>query len=532
MSLFWMIGAVILAVVFAILWLLPPRPKAGDAIVVNASSIDEVDVVLIGAGAMSTTLGMLLQQLDPTLKICMLEQLDQVALESTNALNNAGTGHAGNCELNYTPDMPDGSINTTKAFQINAAFEESLQFWAYLVEQGLLPEPENFINQVPHLSFVQGKADVEFLRNRYEALKDSVAFQGIEYSEDEDVLKQWVPLMMENRRKGETIAMTRIPNGSDVNFGELARMMADNLQQQDNFDLRLLRKVTNLSQQDDRRWLIEVENIPKGTKEVLHTKFVFLGAGGGALPLLQRSGIPEGFGFGGFPVGGQWLICNNPEIVDQHCAKVYGKAAIGAPPMSVPHLDTRMIDGEQCLLFGPFAGFNTKYLKRGSYLDLIKNISFRNLIPMVAAAMQNVDLTIYLIREVLKSHSARVDSLRDFYRNADPKEWRIEHAGQRVQIIKKDPKKGGILQFGTEVVSSADGTLSALLGASPGASTSVNVMLQILEKCFAEQVNSTEWQAKLKEMIPSYGEDLLADDELFRRVRKHNVEVLKLNKTA
>lgn len=527
LTFFIVVGTLLL---FAFIWLLPSKPKSRDRIMAWSTATDEVDVLLVGAGAMGTTLGVLLQQLDPSLRICVVEKLDGVALESTDALNNAGTGHAGNCELNYTPMLEDGTVDTSKAFQINAAFEVSLQFWAYLVEQGILPEPSKFIHQVPHLSFVQGESDIDFLRKRFEAMKDSVAFEGMEYSEDHDILKKWVPLMMEHRSEDERVAMTRIAYGSDVNFGELARFMADYLEQQENVDIRLKRLVKHVSQQEDKSWLVELHNEENGEKEVISSRFVFLGAGGGALPLLQKSGIPEGFGYGGFPVGGQWLICDNPEIVARHSAKVYGKAALGAPPMSVPHLDTRMINGKLSLLFGPFAGFSTKYLKTGSFLDFFRSFSFRNLKPMIAAGLQNVDLTIYLIKEVLLSEEARVDSLRAFYADASSDDWRIEHAGQRVQIIKKDKKKMGRLQFGTEVVSAEDGTLAALLGASPGASTTAQVMLNVLERCFPEELATEEWQTKLKEMLPSYGEELLKNDELFRSIRKHNLSVLKLDK--
>ena len=495
----------------------------------GSKAVESVDVLLVGAGAMSTTLRMLLQQLDPSLRICMVEKLDRVAKESTDALNNAGTGHAGNCELNYTPQNDDGSIDTKKAFKINADFEVSLQFWSHLVEKGLLGEPSTFINQVPHLSFVFGKDDVDFLRKRYELLKDSVAFGDMEFSDDHKKLKEWVPLIMKDRPASDVVAATRVRYGTDVNFGDLARGMARHLEQQDHFDLRLSRVVTNLRRNKDCSWLVDVYDTRQGKREFINAKFVFLGAGGGALPLLQKSGIPEGRGYGGFPVGGQWLICDNPKIVDQHLAKVYGNAEIGAPPMSVPHLDTRTIDGKRKLLFGPFAGFSTKYLKNGSYLDLFTSFRPDNLVPMIAAGMDNVPLTIYLIKEVLKDRKGRCQALHRFYKEAKPEDWELAIAGQRVQIIKKGEKKLGKLQFGTEVVSASDGSLSALLGASPGASTAVAVMLRVIEDCFPEEVKSEAWQKKLKEMIPSYGEDLNQNDELFRKIRKHNNEVLNID---
>lgn len=486
----------------------------------------EVDVLMVGAGAMSTTLGMLLSQLDPELKLCMVEKLDSIALESTDALNNAGTGHAGHCELNYTPVCEEGEVIVEKALRINTYFEESLQFWSYLVEQGLLPEPEKFITQVPHYSFVQGLEDVDFLRRRFEKLSATVAFGDMEFSTDHEQLREWFPLIMQNRNPSERVGATRVSFGSDVNFGELARTMAKTLQDQIGMDIRTHRTVVDLHKQDDGRWRVEVANTQTNVPELILAKKVFLGAGGGALPLLQKSNIPEGKGYGGFPVGGQWLICKDPEIVEKHWGKVYGKAAIGAPPMSVPHLDTRIINGERCLLFGPFAGFSTKYLKTGSFWDFPKSVTAENLKGMVFAGLQNVPLTIYLVKEVLLSQEARVDSLRRFYKDASDDNWFIENAGQRVQIIKTTPS-GGKLEFGTEVVSSEDGSLSALLGASPGASTAVHVMLDVLEDFFAEELE--QWAPRIKEMIPSYGEDLLANDDLFRKIRAHNNKVLKLD---
>lgn len=488
-----------------------------------------VDVLLVGAGAMSTTLGMLLLQLDPNLRICMVEKLDQIAMESTDALNNAGTGHAGNCELNYTPKKGN-TIDTTKAFRINTSFEESLQFWSYLVENNLLPNPKEFIQQVPHFSLVWGKDDINFLKKRHQLLSDSVAFGDMEYSDDHEQIREWLPLIMKNRSKREELAVTRVRYGTDVNFGNLARCMARTLDAQDSMDLRTGRQVVDLHQQDDKRWMVEIHNLNTGAREVVLAKTVFLGAGGGVLPLLQKSGIPEGKSYGGFPVGGQWLICHKDSIVEQHWGKVYGKAAIGAPPMSVPHLDTRRINGRDCLLFGPFAGFSTKYLKNGSFMDFPQSLTADNLGPMVFAGLDNIPLTVYLINEVMKSHKARVESLRRFYSMAKDKEWELEIAGQRVQIIKQSPT-GGKLEFGTEVVASSDGTLAALLGASPGASTAVNVMLEVIERCFKDRLQS-EWKEKIQQMIPSYGQDLLQNDDLFRKVRAHNNSVLGIDQSA
>lgn len=488
-----------------------------------------VDVLLVGAGAMSTTLGMILKQLDPALKIGMVERLDHVAHESTDGWNNAGTGHAAYCELNYTPQQPDGSINTTKAFAINTAFEVSLQFWSYLVEQGKLPSPKEFINPTPHCSFVWGEKNVEFLRKRHAALVQHHCFRDMEYTEDHDTLREWMPLIMKDRQPDEKLAATRVRYGSDVNFGQLARNMVTHLEQQDNFELMLGRVVEDLDKQPDGSWNVTLKSTQGGQKEIVNSRFVFLGAGGGALPLLQKSGIPEGEGYGGFPVSGMWLVCKRPEIIEQHLAKVYGMAPIGAPPMSVPHLDTRVIDGKKALLFGPFAGFTTKFLKQGSFMDLPCSIRMSNLKPMLSVAKNNMDLTRYLISEVMQSHTSRVDSLRNFFPEAKDDDWELSYAGQRVQIIKPGTDTAGKLEFGTEVITSADGSLAALLGASPGASTAVSAMLSIVERCYADRLQEAGWQDKIRELVPSYGQSLADDAELLETVRARTLSVLELD---
>ncbi|MET3999572.1 malate dehydrogenase (quinone) [Marinobacterium sp. MBR-109] len=491
-----------------------------------------VDVLLVGAGAMSTTLGMILKQLDPALKICMVERLDHVARESTDAWNNAGTGHAAYCELNYTPEQPDGSINTTKAFAINTSFEVSLQFWSYLVEQGNLPSPREFINSTPHQSFVWGEKNVEFLRKRYAALSQHPCFKDMEYSEDHAVLREWMPLVMQNRDPSDKVAGTRVRYGSDVNFGALARNLVSNLEQQDGFDLLLSHNVKDLNKNSDGSWDVVLKNSSNGSSETVRSRFVFLGAGGGALPLLQKSAIEEGRGYGGFPVSGMWLVCKRPEIIEQHQAKVYGMAPIGAPPMSVPHLDTRVIDGKKALLFGPFAGFTTKFLKQGSFLDLPLSIRQSNLAPMMSVAMHNMDLTRYLISEVRQSHSSRVASLRNFFPDAKEEDWELSYAGQRVQIIKPGTERAGKLEFGTEVITSADGSLAALLGASPGASTAVSAMLSIVERCFAERMKEDSWKQKITELVPSYGQNLTDNTELLLQVRERTLSVLELDRQS
>jgi len=493
-----------------------------------------VDVLLIGAGAMSTCLGTLLNQLDPSLSITMIERLDKVAQESTDCLSNAGTGHAGYCELNYTPQLENREIDISKALEINAAFEVSLQLWSYLVKNNVLPNPKQFINSVPHQSFVWGEKNVAFLRKRYELMSAHHLFKDMEFTDDPAIIREWLPLVMNDRNSDEKVAATRIAYGADVNFEQIAIGMTRYLEQQNGFELKLNKHVSDLNQQDDGSWLVEMQDCKDQTEDTIHAKFVFLGVGGGALPLLQKSGIPEGDGYAGFPVSGQWLICEKPEIVSQHSAKVYGKAAVGAPPMSVPHLDTRVIvddeTGEKslALLFGPFAGFTTKFLKYGSKLDLIKSTSLDNIMPMTMVGWRNMDLTRYLISEAMQSHSDRVDSLRNYYPNAKDDDWHLASAGQRVQIIKKCNEKGGKLEFGTEVVTSADGTLAALLGASPGASITAKIMIEVIEKCFAEQVKNDGWEEKIKTMVPSYQESLIENEELLIKIRKRTLSTLQL----
>ncbi|MFT6653432.1 MAG: malate dehydrogenase (quinone) [Marinomonas primoryensis] len=495
----------------------------------STMTTQKVDVLLVGGGAMSATLGTLLRRLDPSLKITLVERLDHVAHESTDGWNNAGTGHAGYCELNYTPTNDDGEVEIDRALSINANFEISLQLWSYLVKEGALPEPDQFIHPTPHLSFVWGEDNVSFLRQRYEKLSAHHLFKEMEYSEDPAVLAQWMPLVMKDRNPDEKVAATRVAHGADVDFGSLARNMVRNLEQHENFTLKLNHEVDDFDHAKDGSWHVRVKDRKSGKSHTVHADFVFLGAGGGALPLLQESGIDEAAGYGGFPVSGQWLVCKDPAVVSQHHAKVYGKAAIGAPPMSVPHLDTRMINGEPALLFGPFAGFTTKFLKKGSKLDLLKSVSISNLMPMMDVGINNMELTKYLISEVRQSHKDRVATLRDYFPACQDKNWDLAQAGQRVQIIKKDAQGRGKLEFGTELVAAKDSSLAALLGASPGASVAVQAMIEVLERCFKEKMASG-WADKLNEMIPSYGKSLKTDPELLAEVRSYTLSTLKLTK--
>ncbi|MCM3691056.1 malate:quinone oxidoreductase [Neobacillus niacini] len=483
------------------------------------------DVILIGAGIMSATLGTILKELVPEWEIKVFEKLDNAGEESSNEWNNAGTGHAALCELNYTTEKPDGSIDIGKAISINEQFQVSMQFWSYLVNSGLVQNPQEFIRQLPHMSLVQGEQNVSFLKKRFEALTKNPLFQGMEFSEDPEKLMDWVPLIMEGRKWNEPIAATKIDTGTDVNFGALTRMLFTHLENK-NVDIKYNHSVTDLKRTSDGLWELKVQNQFSGTIKRHTAKFVFIGGGGGSLHLLQKSGIPEGKNIGGFPVSGIFMVCNNPEIVEQHHAKVYGKAKVGAPPMSVPHLDTRFIDNKKSLLFGPFAGFSPKFLKTGSMLDLVTSVKPNNVLTMLAAGAKEIPLTKYLIQQVMLSKEQRMEELREFIPSANSEDWDLVVAGQRVQVIKDTEAGKGTLQFGTEVITDSDGSIAALLGASPGASTAVQVMLEVIKKCFPQHIN--EWEPKIKEMIPSYGVSLMKNPDLLRKVHSSTEQSLGL----
>jgi len=486
------------------------------------------NIVLIGAGIMSATLGVMLKKLMPDAKIDIYERLDKVGAESSDAWNNAGTGHSAFCELNYTPLEEDGSVDISKALRISEQFEISKQFWAYLKKNKHLNPSSAFINDIDHMSFVWGDANVEFLRKRYAALTKYAMFKDMEFTEDYDEIKEWVPLMMEGRSEDEVIAATRMAIGTDVNFGAITRGMIEWLDTQEGVTVHMGHHIQEIDFESGNWWKIDMKDLKSGEEKSAYADFVFIGAGGGALPLLEKTDIPQARGYGGFPVSGQWLRCKNPDVIAQHEAKVYGKAAVGSPPMSVPHLDTRIINGERCLLFGPYAGFSTKFLKEGSFMDLFLSIEMHNVWPMMRAGMKNIGLTKYLIDQVRQSFEDKFEFLQLYYPEARIEDWELEVAGQRVQIIKKDEKEGGVLKFGTEIVSDDIGSLAALLGASPGASTSVSIMLDVLKKCFPENLATEEWQTILKEMIPCYGESLIENGDLCAKMRAESTEVLRL----
>ena len=494
----------------------------------NQASAADTDIILVGAGIMSATLAVFLKELDPSLRIEIFETLEGAALESSDAWNNAGTGHAALCELNYTPQRRDGSIDISKALEVNTEFDLSRQFWSYLIRKKALASPDLFIHAVPHMSFVHGAAHVAYLKKRYAALTAHQLYRGMEFTEDKKTLRDWIPLVMEGRPEGDTVAATRMITGADVNYGALTRNLIAYLQTLSGFAVHYSRRVTGLRRVDGGRWRVDAVDTTNNAQTSLTGKFVFLGGGGGALPLLQKSGIPEARGYAGFPVSGIWLRCDDPAINKRHHAKVYGMADVGSPPMSVPHLDTRVIGTNHSILFGPYAGFSTKFLKRGSWLDLFASIRLDNILPMMEVGLHNFNLDEYLVDQVVQSPKERFSTLTFYYPQAQRKDWRMQHAGMRVQIIKRDPARGGILKFGTEIVAAQDRSLVALLGASPGASTAAAIMIKVLELCFGKELASGGWKGKLEEIIRSYGHSLIDDAALTKKVRDDTAAVLGL----
>ncbi|EOC1457334.1 malate dehydrogenase (quinone) [Cronobacter sakazakii] len=494
------------------------------------NTTEKTDVLLIGGGIMSASLGTVLQEIQPDWKQLMVEKLDGVALESSNGWNNAGTGHSANMELNYTPEREDGSIDVTKALEINEAFMISRQFWSSQVKRGVLNDPHSFINSTPHMSFVWGDKNVEYLTKRYQALQQTTLFQGMQFSTDQQQIKKWAPLIIEGRDPKQKVAATWTPVGTDVNYGEITRQLVGSLKKTSNFKLETSSEVTDFKRNADNSWHVTITDVNSGKEHAVDAKYVFIGAGGGALKLLQKTGIPEADNYAGFPVGGSFLVSENPEIARQHGEKVYGQASVGAPPMSVPHLDARFLDGKRVVLFGPFATFSTKFLKNGSFFDLLSTTTTSNFMPMTDVGLDNFDLVKYLIGQVMLSDEDRFEALKEYYPTARKEDWKLIQAGQRVQIIKKDPEKGGVLKLGTEIVTDQQKTLAALLGASPGASTAAPISINVIKQLFPEQFKSEAWQSKLREIVPSYGQKLNGNVALTQQVWDETAATLQLTK--
>ncbi|WP_248803045.1 malate dehydrogenase (quinone) [Pseudomonas sp. MWU13-2100] len=500
------------------------------AMSVHSAETKKVDVLLIGGGIMSSTLGIWLNELQPDWSMEMVERLDGVAEESSNGWNNAGTGHSALAESNYTPYDKNGKIDISKAIEINESFQITRQFLSWQVRQGVLKNPHSFINSTPHMSFMWGDDNVKFLKDRYAALQTSPLFSGMQYTEDQEQIKKWVPLMMDGRDPKQKIAATWTPIGTDVNFGEITRQYVAHLQAQPNFKLQLSSEVEDIKRNDDGTWRVTYKNLKDGSETSADAKFVFIGAGGGALHLLQKSGIPEANDYAAFPVGGSFLVTDNQDIALKHMAKAYGIASTGAPPMSVPHLDTRVLDGKRVILFGPFATFSTKFLKNGSYFDLLTSTTTHNVWPMTRVGIEQYPLVEYLAGQLMMSDDDRFNALKEYFPEAKKEDWRLWQAGQRVQIIKRDEEKGGVLKLGTEVVTAKDNSIAGLLGASPGASTAAPIMLTILERVFKDQVATPAWQEKLHQIVPSYGTKLNGNPAAVQKEWDYTAEVLQLTK--
>lgn len=485
-----------------------------------------VDAVLVGGGIMSATLATLLHRLEPSWSIDVYERAGSLATESSNPWNNAGTGHSALCELNYTPQLPDGTVSTVNAVKVNQQFQLSRELWSSLVDDGTIPDPAAFLVPVPHMSFVWGAENVKYLRKRFDALKANPLFPGAEFSDDPAVIHSWAPLLMVGRPKGEPVAASRFVDGTDIDFGALTSLLVEPLKR-NGVGIHVSHTVTRIRRRSDGLWKVSLRHEVGKTPSVVLARFVFVGAGGYALNLLQRTGIKEIRGFAGFPISGQFYRCDNPEIVAQHQAKVYGKASVGAPPMSVPHLDTRLVDGESSLLFGPFAGFTPKFLKAGKLTDLPFSIRLGNLIPMLAVGLTNFGLVKYLVTEVFATRERKLAALREYFPEAKAEDWYGYTAGQRVQVIQRDREKGGVLKFGTEVVAHKDGSIAGLLGASPGASTSVAAMLDVLATCFPEKF--AEWTPAITKLVPSFGIDLSANRTAAAKSLRRTAATLRIS---
>jgi len=515
--------ALVVAAALFLTWPLVPRS------VPAAENEQPVDVVMVGAGVMSTTLATYLQELQPDWKIEVFERLDGVALESSNGWNNAGTGHSGFAELNYTPELPDGTIETKRAVGIAEQFEVSRQFWAHQIGRGHMQQPQTFVNPTPHMSFVWGDANIEYLKKRHAALTKNPLFYGMQFSQDQAQIKAWAPLLIEGRDPAQKVAATYMPLGTDVNYGVVTNQLMQSLQKSPNFTLKLQHEVRALRQNADKTWNVTVADLAAGAKErTVKAKFVFVGAGGAALKMLQASGIPESRDYAGFPVGGEFLAIENPAITARHDVKAYGKAAEGSPPMSVPHIDARKLDGKDVVLFGPFALQSTKFLKEGSWFDLFSSINHDNIGGMLRVGIHNLDLVKYLVQQAALTDDDRQRALQEYFPNAKREDWRLAVAGQRVQVIKRDAKEGAVLQFGTEIVADQDGTIAALLGASPGASTAPHIMINLMTRVFPQQMTEAGWKPRLRQIVPSYGRKINDTPALTNEIRRMTSSALNL----
>ncbi|NLU84424.1 malate:quinone oxidoreductase [Rhodococcus sp. HNM0569] len=440
----------------------------------------ETDILLIGGGIMSTTLAAMLALDEPTRRITLVERAGSLAAESSSAWNNAGTGHSGYCELNYMPDPEDPRGPQAVA----DLYARTRDWWSALERRGLL-DTADFLHPTPHIDLVFGNRDVEYLRRRFATLVRDPRFRDMEYTEDPDVIAQWAPLTMRGRHAPEPMAATRHRHGTDIDFGALTRTLGE-LVARSGGTIATSHEVRRLYRRAEGGWTVTGKNTKDGGAFRIHAAFVFVGAGGRALRLLQQGGVPEVRGYGVLPVGAGFFRCSRAEVVEHHEGKVYGQADVGAPPMSVPHLDKRMVDGRGHVMFGPYAMFSTRLLKHGSLVDFFATLQWHNLPVLAAALRDNLGLVRYLIGQLLASDRRKFAQLRRFYPEADRDHWEFFAAGQRAQLVTPDPDRGGALRSGTELVMSEDRSIAGLLGASPGASVAVPAMEDLVRECFPQ----------------------------------------------
>jgi malate dehydrogenase (quinone) len=492
----------------------------------DAKAPARTDVLLVGAGIMSATLSALLRLVEPEWSLTLVERLDGAAAESSGSWNNAGTGHSALCELNYTPEQPDGSIDITKAVKVNEEFQVSRQFWAYAAENGVLTDVRSFLNPIPHVSFVQGAERVGYLRRCREALAGNPLFAGAEFIDDPDEFARRLPLMAHRRDFTEPVALNWAHDGTDIDFGSLTKQLIG-YGVRNGTTMLFGHEVRGLNRESDGTWTVKVRNKRTTAGSKINAKFVFVGAGGDALRLLQKSGIGEVKGYGGFPIGGRFLRSGNPRLTAAHRAKVYGVPPSRAPHPGASHLDVRIINGKSWLLFGPFARWSPKFLKHGHFSDLPLSVKPNNLLSMASVGLTQMSLVNYLVGQLLLSDGDRTAALREFVPSANDADWETIDAGQRVQVI-RPTGRGAVLEFGTTILTGADGTIAGLLGASPGASTAVHGMINVLERCFPDRYQS--WLPKLKEMVPSLGVKLSDEPRLFSEVWDWGTKALDLDR--
>ncbi|WP_404362730.1 malate:quinone oxidoreductase [Marinobacter sp.] len=472
-----------------------------------------MNVIIIGAGIMGTTFATLAKEMAPDLDITILERLDGPGEGNSSAFWNAGTGHEANCELNYTP-VDEEVISVEKALKIHAQFNVAKQFWAHLVKKGAVKEPETFINQTRHCTIVSESA-IEELKLRFSEMSAHHFFEQMRYSEDFDEIKSWIPYVMEERPRHEKMAATLVETGTDVNFGALTEQMAEHAVRDLGVSIKYGTHVKRVHRSPTGRWVIEADT--SGEPVQYKADVLFVGAGGGAFPLLKKSHLPFRRRFAGFPVGGRFLQAPvSKEEADHYRAKTYGKAKVGAPPMSVPHLDLRVVNGRHYLLFGPFASFKPRLERGRGFFDYLASIRPHDIPGLLNVALEHFPLVKYLVSETFKGEKSMFEELDSFAPGLSKRfDWKPIQAGQRVQII-----KDGDLQMGTEILVSSDKTYGTLLGASPGASVSPEVMLRCLEQLLPAIFTKEEARKKKNEIFPEDDLDrLINDPDHYREIR-------------